>query len=346
MVWNHLKAQQETNELNLADHHPEKLRDYLTKCAGQRCALEQVALDRLARIDAERKAVDEAGYDAKKLRDYLSSCVAPGCIFEQEVRDRLARVDAERKTVDAAEQRASERERAEQKSPATSAPARRPVLETGYNQLWDLGKETEGYGLYSYVVLTAASDRSVAFLREIFKSIPFIGETAAARFQLNILYIPTRRAAWVHLLEPVQPALDEETTLAVRYSWGLYDYKMARAILDHICNPPAETMKDLCRGSMSRGPYILTYAKPASGLEPVPPPFLFVDLSDVNPNAYPEFIGAFRAVVKQDDVTDDAKLHSLRLKVLNIALTAADWVPLVERSVVDIVHGVPSVPNR
>jgi hypothetical protein len=90
------------------------------------------------------------------------------------------------------------------------------------------------------------------------------------------------------------------------------------------------------------GPYILTYAKPASGLEPVPPPFLFVDLSNINPHAFPEFISAFKAIVKQDDVTDDAKLHSLRLKLLNIFLNAADWVPQAKRAVVDIVHAAES----
>jgi len=89
----------------------------------------------------------------------------------------------------------------------------------------------------------------------------------------------------------------------------------------------------------------LANARPASSLEPVPPPFLFVDLSDINPSAYPEFISAFRAVVKQEDVTDDAKLHSLQLKVLNLSLTAADWNPRVKKSIVDILHAFDSLPD-
>jgi hypothetical protein len=96
---------------------------------------------------------------------------------------------------------------------------------------------------------------------------------------------------------------------------------------------------------MSGGPYILANARPASILEPVPPPFLFVDLSDINPHAYHEFISAFRAVLKQEDATDDAKLNAVRLKVLNLALTSADWTPTVKKSIADIVHAFDSSPR-
>jgi hypothetical protein len=50
-------------------------------------------------------------------------------------------------------------------------------------------------------------------------------------------------------------------------------------------------------------------------------------------------------VLKQEDVTDDAKLYSLRLKVLNLGLTTADWTPNVKKSVVDIVHAFDSSPD-
>jgi hypothetical protein len=221
-------------------------------------------------------------------------------------------------------------------------PPQQAILARGYDQLKGPGKEAVGYGLYSYGVLTAPSARSAAFLGEIFKSIPSIDDTAAARAQLNIFYIPTKNEKVADLATLVGASRDDQAKLAVRYSVAMYDYKMARAILNHLCNPPAKAMTSSCKGPMSGGPYILANARPASSLEPVPPPFLFVDLSDVNPNAYPEFISAFRVVVKQEDVTDDAKLHSLRLKVLNLALTAADWTPKVKKSVVDIVHAFDS----
>jgi len=216
------------------------------------------------------------------------------------------------------------------------------ILATGYDQLKGLGREAAGYGLYSYGVLTSASPRSAAFLGEIFKSIPSIG---AGRPQLNIFYIPTKKEKVPDLAALVQASRNDQTKLAARYSDAMYDYKMARAILNHLCNPPPKAMASLCKGPMSGGPYILANARPASILEPVPPPFLFVDLSDINPRAYPEFISAFRAVVKQEDATDDAKLYSLRLKVLNLGLTAADWTPNVKKSVVDIVHAFDSTPD-
>jgi hypothetical protein len=68
------------------------------------------------------------------------------------------------------------------------------VLLTGYSQLPQLGKEEAGYGLYSYAVLTSDSDKSSAFLGEVFKSIPAIEDTAAQRIQLNIFYIPIKEA--------------------------------------------------------------------------------------------------------------------------------------------------------
>jgi hypothetical protein len=247
----------------------------------------------------------------------------------------------------AIEQRPSEQQVAAQAAPPApeARAARPPILETGYDQLKGLGREANGYGLYSYGVLTAASPRSAAFLAEIFKSMPSIGDTAAARTQVNIFYVPTKKDKVANLAALVEASRGDQTKMAVRYSEAMYDYKMARAILIHLCNPPPKPMTSLCKSPMSGGPYILTNARPASSLEPVPPPFLFVDLSDINPHAYPEFISAFRAVAKQEDLTDDAKLHSLRLKVLNLALTAADWSSKAKRPVIDIVHSFDSLPD-
>ena len=97
-------------------------------------------------------------------------------------------------------------------------------------------------------------------------------------------------------------------------------------------------MRELCAGDMARGPYIFTYASPASKLEPVPPPFLFVDLSDVDPRAFGEYVSAFRAQVKREDISDGERVNSLRLKILNIVLKASDQVGPVQKAIAGIVH--------
>jgi hypothetical protein len=214
------------------------------------------------------------------------------------------------------------------------------ILETGYSQLQDLGKEEAGYGLYSYAVLTSDSPRSAALLGEIFKAIPPVEDTAAKRAQLNIFYIPIKSDKGDAFADLVKASGTDKMKLGAEFSATLYNNIMARAILDHVCNPPADSMKDLCQGPMAEGPYIFTYAKPASGLEPVPPPFLFVDLSNIRAEAFPEYVSAFRAQVKQEDVADGAKIHSLRLAILNIALTAAVLVDPIKNAVAGIVRDI------
>jgi hypothetical protein len=212
------------------------------------------------------------------------------------------------------------------------------ILETGYSLLSQLGKEEPGYGLYSYAISVSGSQRTGALLAEIFKAIPDVQDTAADRAQVNILYIPVKPEVAKEFAETATGLRADPLTLGGKYAERFYDYKMARALLNHVCNPPSDAMRELCAGDMSRGPYIFTYAHPASSLEPVPPPFLFVDLSDIDPKAFGEFISAFRAQVKRDDISDGARIGSLRLKILNIALMGAAWITPVQRAMSDIVH--------
>jgi hypothetical protein len=223
---------------------------------------------------------------------------------------------------------------------ASEAIGRLNILETGYSQLSELAKEEPGYGLYSYAVITSDSNRSVTFLNEIFKSVPPINDTAAARAQLNIFYIPLKSDKAAEFAQSVKSSQNDTdpSKLGPAYTRSFYDYKMGRAILNHVCNPPADPIREICKGDLSRGPYIFTYGKPASSLEPVPPPFLFADLSDVHERAFGEFVAAFKSQVKQEDISDGARINSLRLRVLNVVLTAADWISPIQKAVADIVH--------
>jgi Caspase domain len=232
------------------------------------------------------------------------------------------------------------RERLGMPSPAIIAgrepvPSNRAILATGYRHLPELGGEEEGYGLYSYAVLTSTSNRSSALLEEIFNSIPKIEDTAAHRSQLNILYLPTKKE---RLGDWEDSQRLNSAQFARKFSNSFYDYRMARSILNHICNPPADAVRNLCQRDMSRGPYIFTHAKPASALEPVPPPFLFVDLSDVHHRAFGEFAAAFREQVKREDISDGARINTLRLGILKITLKAGDLVVPIRKSIADIIH--------
>ena len=212
------------------------------------------------------------------------------------------------------------------------------ILETGYSLLTELGKEDEGYGLYSYAILASGTRRAEIFLTELFKEIPSIDQTSARRSQLNIFYVPLQKDRERDFATLMQTSSTSAEKMGADYSRSFYDYRMARALLDHVCNPPADSIRRLCDGDLSRGPYIFTYASPASSMNSVPPPFLFVDLSNVHAQAFGEFIAAFRTQVKRDDITDQARIRTLRLTILDVALTAADWVSPVENAIADIVH--------
>jgi len=104
---------------------------------------------------------------------------------------------------------------------------------------------------------------------------------------------------------------DDRSAFSGAYAKNLDDYKMSRALRDHLCDSPAEEIRAACEGDLSRRPYIFAYAKPASKVAQAPPPFLFMDLSDVHERAFPEIIASFRAQVKRDDYSDIGRGFSL-----------------------------------
>jgi hypothetical protein len=201
--------------------------------------------------------------------------------------------------------------------------------------------ETVGYGLYSYAILTSKSERSSAFLEQIFTNVRNIQQTAAKRNQVNIFYIPIQSskamsaksllASTTHLKKP-------EKDITKTFMDEFYDLTLAQQILDHLCSRPPDFMQTMCGGDLSGGPYILTYPMPASEYDPIPPPYLFFDLTNLNAKTFGEIIAAFKERVRKDDVSDNLRLISLRLRVLSVVLTAADWINPVGAAVADIIH--------
>ena len=81
----------------------------------------------------------------------------------------------------------------------------------------------------------------------------------------------------------------------------------------------------------------MTLPEPLSGTETVPAAHLFVDLSDVHERAFGEFIRALKEQVMRPDFTDRQKVDTLRLRLLDITLKAADWLNPIKEGIAEIV---------
>jgi hypothetical protein len=206
--------------------------------------------------------------------------------------------------------------------------------------LAELGKEVDGYGLYSYAIMPFNSDRARLFLSEVFKSVPSIDKAGAPPHRLNIFYVPLLKEKEAGLTAMLQTSDGDPAKIGAEYAKSFYDYEMARVLLNHVCNPPDPKLRDLCNGGLSGGPYILTYAAPASTMEPLPPPFLFVDLSLVEARGFAELLDAFKAQVKREDISDRARIDTLQLKVLQFVMQASVTIGPVEEAVGKIIHAV------
>jgi hypothetical protein len=254
--------------------------------------------------------------------------------------------EAERKAGEARGAAEAERKAGEARAKATASPSPGRILETGYARLSKVGEEKPGYGLYSYVLITSYSDKAVALLSEIFKAIPDVKNAGASPKQINILYIPFLEKENEFVLEEQLARKDMMGTTRERgvRAWGekyaesFYNFQMARTILAHLCNPPADVLRQLCGSDLSRGPFIFTYEKPASTFEPVEAPYLFVDLRDVHEHAFAEFVSAYQQQVKSEDVNSGERLSTLRLKLLNLALNAADFFKPIPEALADVIH--------
>ena len=197
------------------------------------------------------------------------------------------------------------------------------------------GLEQEGYGLYTYVVLTqgrGTDARNVAFLRELFASTHRTKEElAAVRRQLNIFYVPVQNR--VQALVIARSSADAAAAIAAP---GMYNYQRAEGLLFRLCTETATSNPELCAGAW-RGPYLLTLPEPVSASAPLSPTRLLVDLSDVHEGAFGEVIPAYKAQVMRADFTDRQKIDTVRLGVLDITLKAADWLYPIKEGIAEIV---------
>jgi hypothetical protein len=195
--------------------------------------------------------------------------------------------------------------------------------------------EEEGYGLYTYVLLAAApgtSQRNAAFLRRLLASTGRTdSELAAVRRQLNIFYVPTQNR--IQALVIARSSADAAAAIAAP---SVYDYQQAGRLLVRLCTESVSSNPKLC-ASAWRGPYFLTLSEPLGASAALSPTRLVVDLSDIHERAFGEFIRAVKEQVMRRDFTDRQKVDTLRLRLLDITLKAADWLDPIKEGIAEIV---------
>lgn len=128
----------------------------------------------------------------------------------------------------------------------TFSGARREILETGYRVLVESEGEEPGYGLYSYAIAVNNNNRLAIFLKDLFSLIPPVEDTAAQRSQTNVLYIPVKQDK-AQAFGEVSRIQYENKDISVSHPKDFYDYKLARSLLDHLCDPPAEEIRGVRR---------------------------------------------------------------------------------------------------
>jgi hypothetical protein len=195
------------------------------------------------------------------------------------------------------------------------------IVDTGYDYLYSLNSERTGFGLYTYALLAPGNtDRIYAFISAITNYSSRTSAFGDDISKINVIYIPTVKESDATEFE------------------NKYNFELARRIILSICRISSTEIMRVCKGSLSEGPYLFTYASPIGKAEQFIPPVLFVDLSNVHPQAFATLVNAYKQQVKRDDIADAAKLGSLSINILNITLTAKDWMTPIEHAVGDIVH--------
>jgi hypothetical protein len=203
------------------------------------------------------------------------------------------------------------------------------IIDNGYDFLYTKGSEKQGFGLYTYVLLTPMSlEREKALLDAIITSTPRVTAFGNDIARINVIYIPS--AATV-----ASQATSSEVS-------ANYNFDLARALIATICEMPAKEVVRICKSGLSSGPYLFSYASPLSKGMQIAPPVLLVDLSGIEEGAFTTFLEAYKEQIKSDDISDGQKINSLYIKVLNIIETAKVWTNPVEHAVGDIIHLVTS----
>lgn len=197
------------------------------------------------------------------------------------------------------------------------------ILSTVYDLLKEPGGEHFGYGLYSYVLFPYYSDRVEQFLEVMIGTTPEAQTSTALRRELNVLLIPTKGVP-DKKIQSRQAAIDKDRL--EHFAKHNYDFDFSEKILLAVCRNPQGLAIEYCKRARGPGPVLATYMDPVSDQNEIPPPYLIVDLSYYNRDAMIFVLNAYKEQVMRSDFTDQERLESFRLNVLNWILFARDAI--------------------
>ena len=186
-------------------------------------------------------------------------------------------------------------------------------------------------------IITANDARASAFLTAILQTTPgAAGLTWPKREQLNLLLVPMQAATKDKCNAVTAGSLTDCAGNGLVEALHAYDYEGARTFIYRMCQKSPPHPPAVCAAGARVGPYLFTYRQPASAMEDFQPPFLFVDLSSIDPAAFGEYYAAYKEQVQSNDPTGDDRIHSLRLKILDIVLSGRGLIIPVKEAVAEI----------
>ncbi len=207
------------------------------------------------------------------------------------------------------------------------ATARPRITGSGYGIFDKTSWEDPRFGLYSYVLAPHDSEAFETFVSRLMaKTQPAsaLVQAGAPPRQLNVFYMPVQDTDALPVLSAITP--DQLT--------DRYDHILASRLLLKICEAEASRSLDHCRsGVLTDGPFVVSYLAPIAQTDVVAPPYLFLDLTGINPKAYGEYIRALKAQVLSDDYAGGEKLNTVRLGILNFLSDVSDLLPALKEEV-------------
>lgn len=183
-----------------------------------------------------------------------------------------------------------------------------------------------GYGLYTFVLTRSASAKSMRLLAELFATTGSAPEAAIPRANLNLVMIPVRSAT--SATSAMSTAREKPGPTASDVMLKHYDFGQASALLANVCRRErgAEVMK-VCGSEAAEGPFLVTAQRPLDANTLPGERLLVVNLGNAPPAAFGEIVAAYQRQIRRPDITDRRETDDWRLRILYVALDAAQLLP-------------------